>query len=197
MDIIRYPDNLFRYEDVALWLEPQLGAGEYVIIAESFSGPLAVMMASAKPAGLKALVLVASFARSPRRVPAFASAVLYLLPLRSVLLIRLTRWLLVGKWGTTDFPEEFSRIIRSVPRRTLVGRLREVLRVNVVGALQPLAMTGQFIVASRDFLVPASRAEDFREAGWNVEAVEGPHFLNFTRPQEVASLIERFLAAQC
>jgi pimeloyl-[acyl-carrier protein] methyl ester esterase len=194
VQIVQYPADLFRYDEGVRWLQRHLPTGDYVIVAESFSGPLAITMAAAKPSGLKAMVLVASFARSPRRFPPFFAAILYLVPIRSVLLIRLTRWFLVGKWGARDFPEAFVQIIKSVPRRTLAGRLRDVLRVNVVDDLKALKVPRLLVVATADRLVPASRAEDFRAAGWTVETVAGPHFLTLTRPQEVATTISAFLA---
>jgi pimeloyl-[acyl-carrier protein] methyl ester esterase len=196
VEAVRYPNDLATYEDALQWLLPRLPAGDYCVVAESFSGPLAVMLAKERPAGLKALILVASFARSPRPVPPFFAAILYLLPIRSVALIRLSRWLLVGKWGTRSFPEDFVTVLRPVPRRTLVRRLRDVLRVRVTGALQSVAVPRMLVAASADALVPARRTEDFRAAGWTVVTVDGPHFLNLTRPQEVANAIKAFLAAK-
>ncbi|MCX7286098.1 MAG: alpha/beta hydrolase [Rhodobacterales bacterium] len=193
-EVVQYPAGLFRYDDVARWLQPHLPTDDFVIVAESFSGPLAIRVAAARPSGLKALVLVASFARSPRLVPAFFAAILYFLPIRSVLLIRLTRWFLVGNWGARDFPEAFVKIIGPVPRKTLAGRLRAVLKVNVVDDLKAVEGPRLLVVASGDRLVPASRAGDFRAAGWEVETVEGPHFLTLTRPQAVATVISAFLA---
>lgn len=195
VEAVRYPNDLATYEDALRWLLPRLPAGDYCVVAESFSGPLAVMLAKEQPAGLKALILVASFARSPRRVPPFFAASLYLLPIRSAALIRLSRWLLVGKWGTRSFPEDFVSVIRPMPRRTLAGRLREVLRVNVVETLQDVAVPGLLVAASADALVPSRRKGDFRAAGWTVRTVDGPHFLNLTRPQEVANAIKAFLSA--
>jgi pimeloyl-[acyl-carrier protein] methyl ester esterase len=193
---IRYPENLFRYEDLAHWLEPKLGSGDYAIIAESFSGPLAIRLAAARPTGLKALVLVASFARSPRRLPPFTATLLYLLPLQSRLMIRVVQRLLVGKWGAQDFPDAFAEIIRKVPKSTLVRRLREVLRGGALDALSAIQTPRLFVAASRDALVPARKMDDFRTAGWSVEVVDGPHFLNLTRAEAVGDQIERFLAKQ-
>jgi pimeloyl-[acyl-carrier protein] methyl ester esterase len=192
---IRYPDDLCRYSDAAKWLYERLPTDDVVIVAESFSGPLAVMLAETRPANLKALVLVASFARSPRRFAAFCAMILYLLPVRSPVFIRLGRWFLVGKWGAKSFPQDFATITRQVPRRTLVGRLRQVLRVNVQGALRGLQLPRMLVSATADRLVPAARGAEFAAAGWEVVQIEGPHFLALTRPDAVAEAIERFLAA--
>lgn len=188
-----YPSTLTRYDDIARWLRPQLGTGSYAIVAESFSGPLAVRLAAAHPAGLKALILVASFSRAPHRLPAFLASALYLLPLRSLVFIRLTQRLLVGKWGPKTFPEDFVKVLQAVPRRTLVGRLRAVARVDVSGELTEIRVPKLMITASADALVPRSCSARFAAAGWMLASVEGPHFLALTRAEDVADRIERFL----
>src|SRR5260221_9695174 len=43
--------------------------GEFVVLAESFSGPLAVMLAASEPQGLRGIILCASFIRSPLWTP--------------------------------------------------------------------------------------------------------------------------------
>lgn len=196
VEITSYPTNLTRYEDIARWLVPQLGSSDFTLVAASFSGPLAIVIAAERPEGLKAVVIVASFARSPRRLPAFLAAVLYLLPLRSVTFIRLTQRLLVGKWGTKTFPEDFAELLRSIPRRTLVDRLRAVARVDVSEKLTEIRVPKLMILAAADDLVPRSQAAIFAAAGWTVEGIEGPHFLAFTRAEAVASKIKRFLDSQ-
>ena len=45
----------------------------FAIVAESFSGPLAIRFAAKRPEGLRALVLVSSFARCPVAAPRFAA----------------------------------------------------------------------------------------------------------------------------
>lgn len=40
---------------------------DYILVAESFSGPIAIRLAAERPPGLRALVLAASFCRSPVR----------------------------------------------------------------------------------------------------------------------------------
>jgi pimeloyl-ACP methyl ester carboxylesterase len=65
--IVRYPGNEQLGYDVLL--ERVLGAlparERFIILGESFSGPLALMAADTRPAGLEAIVLCATFVRSP------------------------------------------------------------------------------------------------------------------------------------
>jgi pimeloyl-[acyl-carrier protein] methyl ester esterase len=196
VEVVSYPPNLTRYDEIARWLAPQLSGRDYALIAESFSGPLAIAIAEERPEDLKAVILIASFACSPRRLPAFLARALYLLPLRSLTLMRVTQRFLVGRWGETTFPEDFVKVLREIPRLTLVDRMRAVARVDVSDRLSEIPGPKLLIVGSADRLVPRSQSAMFATAGWTVEGIEGPHFLALTRPADVAEQIERFLCGQ-
>ncbi|MFT5181924.1 MAG: pimeloyl-ACP methyl ester carboxylesterase, partial [Alphaproteobacteria bacterium] len=60
------PDDQLGYDGLCSKVERELPETPYVIVAESFSGPIALEIASRKPPGLQALVLSASFAENPR-----------------------------------------------------------------------------------------------------------------------------------
>ena len=66
--VVTYPtDSPLDYAELA----PRVRAacpstGEFLVVAESFSGPLAILLAASNPPGLTGVVLVASFARSCR-----------------------------------------------------------------------------------------------------------------------------------
>jgi pimeloyl-ACP methyl ester carboxylesterase len=60
------PDQTLSYDALLEVIEQQLRfEKEMVLIAESFSGPLAVRFAAAHPTRIKAVVLVASFVKLP------------------------------------------------------------------------------------------------------------------------------------
>ena len=65
--IVAYPpDTPQTYDELEHFVHQSLPAGEpYILLGESFSGPVAIRIASRKPAGLKALVLVCTFAALP------------------------------------------------------------------------------------------------------------------------------------
>ncbi|MEJ5132798.1 hypothetical protein WH218_01765 [Stenotrophomonas indicatrix] len=64
------------YATLARWLWPQLPRHPFILLAESFSGPLAVELAARQPAALRGLVLAATFARRPVPLPAAGAALL-------------------------------------------------------------------------------------------------------------------------
>src|SRR5258706_2862593 len=63
--VIAYPrDRVLTYGELGAQIA--LPRGPFVLVAESFSGPIAIALAASRPPGLVGLVLAASFARSPR-----------------------------------------------------------------------------------------------------------------------------------
>ena len=65
--VITYPpDRLRNYEELSAEVARALPEPPFFIIAESFSGPVALKVAAREPPGLKAVILTASFVSNPR-----------------------------------------------------------------------------------------------------------------------------------
>lgn len=194
--VMEYPTDLYRYEDLRSWVEDRLPEGDFVIFAESFSGPLAAMIASREPAGLKGVVFVATFARTPVTLPAWMTAAARVLPIGSRPLAWLAQPLVMGKWASRRFTERFSTVIKQVPAATIAGRLREILKVDVREKLSHLAVPIMYLRASHDRLVPSRMSLDFMIAPDVVQTIEGPHFLLQANAPEAARRISAF-AGHC
>src|SRR5688572_2754392 len=67
--VVRYPGHEpLRYSELLPIARAALPVGEpFVLLGESFSGPLALMLAAGAPAGLCGVILCASFAEKPVR----------------------------------------------------------------------------------------------------------------------------------
>ena len=67
VDVLAYDSEQFKdYPELAEALAPRLPAsGHVVLVAESFAGPLAVLLAHRHPACVRGLVLAASFVHAP------------------------------------------------------------------------------------------------------------------------------------
>lgn len=64
--VISYPSERFLgYSALAELVVSQAPTGAYAIVAESFSGPVAVMVGATKPTGLRGIILSASFVVPP------------------------------------------------------------------------------------------------------------------------------------
>ena len=66
-DVVAYPvDSVIDYAGLTDHVRTLLPReSPFVLVAESFSGPIALRLASAPPHGLKGIVLVCTFAASP------------------------------------------------------------------------------------------------------------------------------------
>lgn len=191
---IRYAPELISYRDLKPAVEEVLPSSEYIIVAESFSGPLAVMIASQKPIGLRGVVFVATFAKTPMKVPKFLTYLVDIAPIKSRVLLRLAQPFLMGRWATPEFTKKFKRAVESVPASTMAGRLREVLKVDVVKQLASIEVPTIYLAAINDRLVPARMASDFDSSPDTFFEVEGPHFLLQASALEVSKLILDFSA---
>ncbi len=160
-----------------------------VVVAESFSGPLAVLLA--QRGGVSHLVLVASFVRAPWPVGlGVARYALAVLPRPPAVAVRLA---MLGRGVSETLVEELRDASASVPSRILAARVESIARVDVRAELAALELPVTAIVASRDRLVPRSRAEEPGRIARRGEIItlDGPHLLAQAEPGQVARVIER------
>jgi len=178
-EVVRYPTNVGRYDallDGIAKLETPT-----VVIAESFGGPLAIRLA-ARDANVRALVLIASFARGPR-LARWMRALVALAPHpppRALL-----RMAMLG--GADPIDGALVDAIAAVDASAMRERIREVASVDVREVLATLSIPITWIHASRDRLLGAPAAGSI--------VIDGPHLLAQTRPREIADAITNALRA--
>ncbi|HEY3449040.1 MAG TPA: alpha/beta hydrolase [Myxococcales bacterium] len=166
----------------------------YAVLGESFSGPLALLLADRDP-NARAVVLAASFARSPSRALAtlwpFARSPLFLPPLPD----RVVRRYLLGEdAGPLDLAA-FRLANRFPDARTMAARVRAIARVNVEEELARCKVPILYLRARRDRLVGRDAAEQMRRVNPRVEIedVDAPHLILQRAPEACARLIGEFL----
>lgn len=191
---VQYTPDLLRYRDLKARVEAVLPAEDYVIVAESFSGPLAAMIASENPRGLRGVVFVATFAKTPIRVPTFLTYLVDIAPIKSRLLTQLVQPFLMGQWATPEFTARFQKVMNGVPASTIAGRLREVLKVEVAEQLSSIEVPTIYLTAGNDRLIPSRMASDFDRSPHTVFEIAGPHFLLQANSKEAAKHILDFAA---
>jgi pimeloyl-ACP methyl ester carboxylesterase len=158
-EVVAYPrDRAMGYD--ALFDEivaPRL-AERAVVIAESFSGPLAIRLASRVPERVVALVLVATFARAPRRVLLRAAAALGGLP--GLFARASPDWALKRFLIGADAPDAavsaLAGAIAGVQANVLAARIRAVAAVDERAAYAALTVPTLYLAADEDRLVPPS-----------------------------------------
>ena len=192
--IVSYPKDIaLDYGALTALVSAQLPQDQpYVLVAESFSGPIAIRLAATNPDGLLAVVLCASFAKAPRPWLRFSTGLLRVLPLRN-LPASLLMPVFMGRWSSRDWGRRVQAAIRTVEPAVLHQRLREVAAVDVSALIADIACPLLYLKASRDRLVPDEAWTIIRDQSRHAVCIEieGPHFLLQARPEECAAAIMR------
>jgi pimeloyl-ACP methyl ester carboxylesterase len=193
--IVSYPkDRPLSYAELEGVVRPQLPAGgPYILLAESFSGPLAIALAAAQPPGLAGLVLCCSFARNPRPLLTPLARLADLLPLREKYLDWLMPFLF-GRQASATLRSAVKWALRRVSPEVLKTRLRDVLAVDMTRQLPQVRVPVLYLRATRDRIVPPAAMR--RIAGGvplvQTIAIDAPHMLLQTRPHEAATIVHQF-----
>lgn len=194
VSVMRYPPDMCRYDELHRWLESQLPGEPFVIVAESFSGPLAAMIASQAPNGLMGVVFVATFARSPLALPPFVARAMTVMPIRSAALVTMLQPLVMGRWANRSFTLRFQAAMHMVAGETMSKRLHEVLTVDARDLLRNMSLPFLYLRATQDRLVPRRASEDFDLPHGSIIDLEGLHFLLQANPRQAFEAVMTFAA---
>jgi pimeloyl-ACP methyl ester carboxylesterase len=194
--VVRYRSPpLTRYEDCQAAVTSQLPANEpYVLLGESFSGPIAVSIAATRPPGLRGVILSASFVSSPTPTLKRLQPLVRFLPMGGKP-GWVSNYLLLSPSASPALRDHFARTMASVAPPDLRARLREIALVDVSHKLAAIDAPILYLRATRDRLVPAECADRIARATSRVRIVdfEAPHMLLQTAPGECARVIGEFV----
>lgn len=194
--VVRYPDDpaagYLELEEVARQALPL--EGPVAILGESFSGPIAIRLASELGERLEALILCATFARNPRPIGTWLGGLLAFLPPRFVP-GRLLSWFLLGDSHTPALRASLGQALAQLSLATLRSRLRAARRVDATAALATIRAPVLYLQAAQDRLVPANAGELVASICPQAKLVtlDAPHLLLQTVPREAARLVEECL----
>jgi pimeloyl-[acyl-carrier protein] methyl ester esterase len=195
---VRYPtERCLPYSELEDFVRTACAiSAPFMLVAESFSTPLAIKYAATKPANLEGVILCAGFATSPvqgwRR---FLGSLLVPLAFRIPLPNLAARFWLLGSDAPTSLLAALRVAISSVEPKVLAARVRAVLACEVRAELGQIAVPMLYIQAKRDRLVSASCLEDIQRIRpqMTVVALEGPHLLLQREPQRAAEAVVWFI----
>jgi pimeloyl-ACP methyl ester carboxylesterase len=193
--VVRYPVALTSYADCLAFARAQLPVDRpFLLLGESFSGPVALALAAERPAGLAGLVLCGTFARNPRPGLAWTAPLLRALPPMR-LPLPLIRLLLLGRWSTEALLELVRSMRLRLPAATVKGRLLAVLAVDQTALLGQVQTPVLALCASQDRLVPKEATDWIRahRPDLDIITLRGPHWLLQTRPEACAQAIQAFI----
>ena len=192
--VVRYPAELTSYPDCLAFARAQLPLDRpFLLLGESFSGPIAIALAAERPEGLLGLVLCVTFARNPSPGLAWTAPLLRALPPRRMFPL-LLRHLLFGRWHTEALTALARTMFPQAPAPMLKARLLAVLAVDHTPLLANIQIPTLALCASQDRLVPpaATRWLQAHLPGLEVITLEGPHWLLQARPEACAQAIQAF-----
>jgi pimeloyl-ACP methyl ester carboxylesterase len=180
--VIAYPsDRFLNYDALQTFVSPLLPTAEpFVLVAESFGGPLAARITAGRPPMLRGLVLSATFMNKPRGLLGdLGEGLIGPYIFRGKLLGRIGRWLMklqgVGDWQM----KLMIRALDSHPPEILAARLKEAVEVDAIVDLKECHVPVLCLYAKRDLLLAKRCAELIGESNPRVKLVglDTPHFL--------------------
>lgn len=197
--VVTYPnDRDWSYAEYAAHvLEHHIPDSPFLLVGESFSGPVAVLVAEQQPPGLAGVVLCNSFALRPkwkqfRRLPL---ASLFRRPVPTFLV----GCFLVGFRDASRLMGPIRRAHDAVHPEVLEARFRLALQVDVRQQLSGLTESILYLRGKQDRLIGSRSAREVVSAlpTTRLVRIDGPHLLLQVNPREAWKVIQTFVAEDC
>jgi pimeloyl-ACP methyl ester carboxylesterase len=192
--VVRYPhDACLSYKELEGIAQSSIPADEkYLILGESFSGPLALRIASHNPPNLLGVILVASFIKSP------VTSWIKILPLDIILKIRVPLFmfqnLLIGDIKKIELLKALKEAISKVASNVIAARIYSILNVNEADSLQHIKVPILYLRALKDKLVGKKSLDEIISIKPDIVVAEikAPHLLLQTQPRQAWQTILDF-----
>ena len=190
--VISYPQTTeMNYQALADYVYKQLPQNEdYILIAESFSGPVAYLLALMKPPHLKSIIFFASFLSNPRPI---VLNICQFLPVRILLSFPIPKFIiklfLLGKNINKQTLNLFINTINKVPKRMMAFRLKELSQFRAQSRLSEMRTI--YVQAINDKLVPSKSVRPFKQLIENIIIlkIDAPHFILQSNSLDCAKII--------
>jgi len=194
--VVHYPyDVSLSYEELEAIARKSLPTDRpFILLGESFSGPIAISLTALHLPQQIGLILCSTFIQNPR--PAFKS-LKHLIPLLPIELFP-TQWLskiLLGRFSTASLRAALNEAITQVTPSVMRSRLRSVVEVDVLAQLARVDITTLYLRARQDWVVPESASMQVLKANFKVTEVvlDAPHCLLQASPMVSARAIRDFM----
>lgn len=196
VSVVDYPTSgALGYAELEMAMRASLPReAAFVLLGESFSGPVAISIAASHPPGLKGLILSCTFARNPRPRLGALRFLIGALPTGSIAM-RCASVALLGSYSTPGLRRAFLDAICKVTPDALRARLRAVVSVDVTRELAAIDVPILYLRARHDHVVPGHAAELVKrvQPGARLVDVDAPHFLLQAAPEQAARLVAEFI----
>ena len=193
--VVSYPsDGALDYVALERVARAQLPSNQpFVLVAESFSGPIAISIAASNIAGLVGLVLCCTFAQCPRHALRGLRVLIPMIRTSRVPVFAM-RGLLLGRWSSETLLRAISAALAGVSAAVVRARLRSIVSVDVLAKLHQIAVPVLCVRATYDRLVPLSAANLIvrNTSAVRLVQLEGPHCLLQVAASSVAPVVLEF-----
>lgn len=193
--VVSYPRDVVQdYTALEAFVRERLPDRPFVLLAESFSGPIGVSIAAAPPPQLRGLVLCCTFAKLPFPFARWMRHLVRVAPL-AVLPQSSLDFALLGGQASAPLRERFAATLKTVAPEVLKHRAQQALQVDMSGRLQAIRLPTLYLRGRRDRLIgwravrllanhmPALRVSDF----------DAPHFLLQVQAAAAAVSVAEFV----
>jgi len=187
--IISYPcDQELSYNELVSYVQKQLPTdNEFVLLAESFSGPIAYRLANNER--LKAIIFVASFIQPPNKLLTLAKK----LPLTLFIPRQLPHVFLkflLGPLATKEIYKLVNKSLLKVHKHVFAYRLKDM--ANLPRNNPVIIKKSIYIQAISDNLVSPEHAVKIKQVSKESKSykVEGSHFVLQVNPEKCSEIIQ-------
>lgn len=172
------------------------GDQPFVILGESFSGPLALMAAAQRPKGLRGVILCATFVTWPLPFPPFWARMFVALGLFRLKATRLFLRVVLGDGASAELKELFPQVLALLKPEVLAARARAVMDVNCRVELRECHVPLLALVAERDRIIAGRCPETMQSIRPDMAVVhfDSPHLILQLATAEAVNHICRFLS---
>lgn len=176
------------------YVKDSLPANDFIVIAESFSGPIAAQLARQKIKNLKGFVFVATFLSSPNTT---LLSIARRLPIKLLTKSPGARYfikkLFLGNHAGNHLIEQFQSTVNQVPVNVLKQRIQTMQKLTFQEFNNRLPAV--YILPDSDKLVPKSKVKEFQKcfSHLQVKEIDGPHFILQAESKNSANIIIDFI----
>jgi pimeloyl-[acyl-carrier protein] methyl ester esterase len=198
INIAKYPTQQFlSYAELVPYVNEVIPSkSPFVLIAESFSTPLAVKLAATRPPNMAGLVLCAGFITNPARTWTLLARVL-----ARPLLFRISlpgfvlKYFLMGAGPPDSLEAAVRQVLGVVNPRVLSDRIHAVLDCDAREDLRRTTIPVLYIQAEADRLVGTECFRDIQMIRPDIvlASVPAPHLVFQREPRKSAEAIMRFV----
>lgn len=192
--IVSFPSGApLGYDALVERVRAALPRGRFLLVAESFSGPIAIRLAAERPRGLAGLVLAATFLHRPLHpllhpIRGLVGARLFGLPMPAAVV----RHFLAGPDAPDALVREVQSAVGAATPEVMALRAMEALRVDVRADLERVEAPLLVLSPARDRLIRAEVGDEILALRPDADVVRlgAPHMILQRAPHSCLAHVE-------